>query len=141
MIKNPFSFIFSTIIGEIAQRLGPIDYPSFISTTEDGWKGLAIALMSGLILAPISEEIVYRGFLFRTMRNWTPFLVSSIISGLIFSVVHNYDLSGSFTMISFAMIAAWLYQNTGNLLNCIIFHALANLIIIAPNWLLYHYRF
>jgi len=134
-------FIASLLISEITSALGPIDYPSFLSTTEDGWKGLALSLFASVLLAPLAEEIVFRGFLFRSMRNWAPFLLSGMISGIIFSVVHYYDLSGSLTLISFALISSWLYQRTGNILNCIIFHALVNLIIIAPSWLLYHYGY
>ena len=46
-----------------------------------------------IIVAPIIEEIVFRGLFYKTLKNFIPFVQASIISSLIFAIIHENILS------------------------------------------------
>src|SRR5205823_2620837 len=53
--------------------------------------GLPVAIIIGvliIVLAPISEEIFFRGFVFGGMRNRWPVVLAAVVSALIFGAFH-----------------------------------------------------
>lgn len=85
-----------------------------------------IMLLMIVLLAPLCEELLFRGMFFeKFFRNsfWLPI----IVSGLLFSCLHI-----STTFLSFALYAmlgfifGFLYKKTGNLSLCLILHILNN---------------
>jgi uncharacterized protein len=81
-------------------------------------------------LAPISEELFFRGFLFGGLRAKLSFWPAALISGLFFGSIHL--LGGSWEIIvplaAFGVLLAWLYERTGSLGPPILMHALQNAI-------------
>ena len=57
-----------------------------------------LIIFTTIIYAPIVEEIVFRGAIFRGLRSKTNFIVSAIISGLLFGFIHVFDslINGNF---------------------------------------------
>ena len=97
-----------------------------ILTTEFGEMPVGANLMSlasMVILAPVIEELLFRGYLLhRWARKWglrTAILASSVI----FASLHS-DPPGAFT---FAVAMCVLYLRTGSLLAPVLLHALYNL--------------
>ena len=75
-----------------------------------------------LVVAPVLEEFLFRGILFRAMKR--PFGVGPalIISGILFGFVHQNVLS--FVPLTFlGIILALSYERTGDLRTCILIHA------------------
>lgn len=90
---------------------------------EDLWHGI----LYGVIMAPLVEEFIFRGFLFKSFCNrWSP-LTAAAISSLIFAVAHGYSLPGTVSTTLFGMICCALYHRTGSLWPSIIMHSLWNL--------------
>ena len=75
-----------------------------------------------LVVAPVLEEFLFRGILFRAMKR--PFGVGPalVISGILFGLVHQNVLS--FVPLTFlGIILALSYERTGDLRTCILIHA------------------
>lgn len=53
-----------------------------------GFMPLALTFIGLVILAPITEEIVFRGYLFAGMRKWLGIIGAAIITSVIFSLPH-----------------------------------------------------
>ena len=51
----------------------------------------SLIIFTTIIYAPIVEEIVFRGAIFRGLRSKTNFIISAIISGLLFGFIHVFD--------------------------------------------------
>ncbi len=51
----------------------------------------SLIIFTTVIYAPIVEEIVFRGAIFRGLRSKTNFIISAIISGLLFGFIHVFD--------------------------------------------------
>ena len=57
-----------------------------------------LIIFTTIIYAPIVEEIVFRGAIFRGLRSKTNFVTAAIISGLLFGFIHVFDslVNGNF---------------------------------------------
>jgi membrane protease YdiL (CAAX protease family) len=105
---------------------------------EAGIWGLVFAVVSACLLAPLAEEIVYRGVLFRSLWVRLGVLPAAILSSAVFSLVHFYDGYGLASVAVFGFACALLYSATGSLACCIALHFLYNSTIILPEWWFYH---
>ncbi len=109
-----------------------------LSHSEAGLWGLAFTLISACLLAPITEEVTYRGVLFRSMNNRFGALPAALGSSMIFALLHFYDAYGLATVALFGFSCAALYSATGSLATVIVLHMLYNAAIKIPNWIVYH---
>lgn len=109
-----------------------------VDLSESGWEGLFYGLLSACVIAPIVEEIFYRGILLRGLERRFGFWISASVVSLAFALGHFYDVFGliSVGILGFAMVV--IYRTTGSLTTLIVLHALYNLTITLPQWLLYH---
>lgn len=111
-----------------------------LSLGDSGLWGLAFTLLSACLLAPVAEEILYRGILFRSLRNRLGVLPAAVLSASIFAVLHFYDGYGLVSVGVFGFFCALLYAGTGSLTSVIALHVLYNLSIKIPEWIVYHAR-
>lgn len=109
-----------------------------LSLAEAGVNGLIFSVVSACIVAPIAEEILYRGVLFRSLGNRLGILPSAILSSVIFASIHFYGLYGFASVAVFGFACAMLYAATGSLVSVIFLHSLYNLSIKIPEWWFYH---
>lgn len=91
--------------------------------------GWAIPLLIAVVLiTPVSEELLFRGFLFqgwlRTPRDTWPVIV---ITALLFAAMHvQYDWYVMSHVFVFGLVQGWLRWVTGSTILCIMMHALVN---------------
>ncbi|KUK10319.1 MAG: Abortive infection protein [Clostridia bacterium 41_269] len=83
----------------------------------------------GSFLAPLGEEVYFRGFVYPVLRKKFGVLKGIIITALFFAALH-------FDAVRFIPIAVggigltWLYENTGSLITPIIAHSLWNTLML-----------
>ena len=74
--------------------------------------------------APVAEEIFFRGFLYRCLRNRLTILPACLIAAVLFALVHTqYPLAGKLIVGGFGVITCLLYERTGSLLPGIAIHS------------------
>ncbi|MDI6817412.1 MAG: type II CAAX endopeptidase family protein [Actinomycetota bacterium] len=94
-----------------------------------GTTGFIIAVLMVVVLAPIVEELFFRGFLYQALRQRWGANVAIVASGVLFSLAHfSLYLLVPIAVIGFAL--AYLYERTDSLGPPIILHALNNLISV-----------
>ncbi len=80
------------------------------------------------IVAPICEEILFRGYFFAALSNWHGWFLAAVLTGLVFGGVH----AGSAPVVDLVPLAflgfalCLLYRFTGSLYPCIATHAVNN---------------
>lgn len=85
------------------------------------------ALLVGVVLfqAPLLEEPIFRGIVFRGFASALPFWGAALLSGAVFALVHVN--AASFVALWFLGVAfAWLYARTGTILAPMAAHFLFN---------------
>jgi hypothetical protein len=96
------------------------------------------------IVAPVSEEIFFRGFLYRSLRSRMTKLPASAIAGAMFAVVHTqYRPTALVPVWFFGVAACLLYERTGSILPGMALHsfvdasgfelALTGMIVVVPS--------
>lgn len=91
-----------------------------------------------LILAPILEEIIFRGIILRgLLTKYTP-KFSIIISALIFGMVHGKPLQ-IWGALLLGLLFGWIYYKTKSLGTTILLHFFANLIALTHEYFLFNF--
>ncbi|UCE63280.1 MAG: CPBP family intramembrane metalloprotease [Nitrospirota bacterium] len=90
---------------------------------------VAVTLVEYSIIAPMFEEVIFRGVLFATFRRRFGWGISAVFSALIFSLVHGYGLVGLLTVFWSGVLWAWAYEKTGSLWPGMIAHGVNNLLV------------
>ncbi len=117
---------------------GSADPGGGLSLGDAGWWGLAFAMISACLLAPVAEETLYRGVLFGSCRNQLGVLPAALLSSAVFAIIHFYDGYGLASVGVFGFSCALLYSGTGSLTTVIVLHMLYNMSIKIPEWIVYH---
>lgn len=87
---------------------------------------LALMIVLAVVLAPVSEELVFRRGLFRYLKGRTPRLVALLAPAIVFSALHQH-FTGFAPLAVLAVVLALAYERTGHIGTPIIAHALFNL--------------
>lgn len=87
------------------------------------------------IFAPILEEIMFRFGLFGILHKKMNYILSIIITSIIFALVHPYGLDGLVILIIISIVWNYSYYKTNNLIYPIILHFIHNLYAMLGNQL------
>lgn len=82
------------------------------------------------VIAPICEEILFRGFLFTALRNWKGPWVGALLTALLFGAVHATSAPAEdlLPLAALGFVLCLLYRATASLYPCIVVHAINNVI-------------
>jgi hypothetical protein len=111
-------------------------------TDDLGAKGSTAALIGVAfvvtVLAPLAEELFFRGYFFTALRSWKGVWPAAILTGLVFGGIHVGSAPAPFLvpLAVFGFLLCLLYWRTGSLYPCIVLHALNNCLAfgVSQNW-------
>ncbi len=84
-----------------------------------------IVIFLGALVIPIGEELFFRGFLYRWMRNRLTFRMAILSSAFVFSVFHLIPIQAILAF-PLGVINAWLFERSKSLLPSIVLHMTNN---------------
>ena len=85
-----------------------------------------IVIVLGALVIPVGEELFFRGFLFRWMRNRLSFRTAVLMSALVFSVFHLIPIQ-AIMVFPLGVLNAWMYERSRSLWPPIVLHITNNL--------------
>jgi membrane protease YdiL (CAAX protease family) len=93
----------------------------FIEMMDEG----VISFISGCVLAPVLEEMLFRGIILRSFLRRYSRTKAILLSSLLFGAAHMnlYQLATAFAI---GIVAGWLYERCRSLWPCILLHAAYN---------------
>ena len=94
--------------------------------------GLIMQLAVIGVIGPISEELIFRGLVFRRIRDYGGFLPAALISGLVFGVYHGNITQGIFATIM-GILFAMIYEHYGTIWAPIAAHIANNILATLMN--------
>ncbi|CAN5377959.1 hypothetical protein BH10PAT3_BH10PAT3_4250 [soil metagenome] len=106
---------------------------------------LGLVFLSLVVLPPIAEEIMFRGFLFTSLRQKFRFRSAAIFTSLLFGIAHLQFGSGApllwvaaLDTFTLSVVLCYLREKTGSLWPSIMLHAIKNSVAF---FALYHLKF
>jgi uncharacterized protein len=90
---------------------------------------LGILFILVAIIAPIAEELFFRGMLYPLLRQrWSP-KIAIVINGLVFALIHFIPIliPGLFFV---GMVLAWVRERSGSIIPCMLLHAVQNGLVL-----------
>jgi membrane protease YdiL (CAAX protease family) len=86
-----------------------------------------------VVIAPVAEELVFRGIILKSLLNRHSATRAIILSAIVFTCVHMDPLQ-MLPALGSGLLLGWLYYETGSLWMCILLHSSHNLM----TYLVYH---
>lgn len=98
-----------------------------ITLFQSGGNPIAIGLLVALavVMAPVVEELIFRGCIYRFLKSQTSLLTAQILSGCVFSFMH-WNLLSFVPLVLVGVLLARVYEKSGSLMVSIWFHAFFN---------------
>ena len=91
--------------------------------------GVVFVILRAVILAPIAEELVFRGLVFRRLKNYTNFWVAALVSSTLFGLYHMNLGQGIYAFL-FGILLCAVYSRINNLIAPILLHFAANVLSV-----------
>ncbi len=128
-----FSFIWSVAL-DIQES---DDLPQELGADSSTLALIAVAVLV-CVMAPIAEELFFRGFVFTAFRRSLGLPVAAVLTGAIFGAIHlgGTEIEFIVPLAVFGALLCLLYVWTDSLLPCIVLHALNNGLAlgVAEDW-------
>jgi membrane protease YdiL (CAAX protease family) len=85
------------------------------------------------VIAPLAEELFFRGYFFAAVRNWRGPWPAVLITGVVFGAIHAFGTDPVFLvpLAIFGVMLCVVRWQTGSLLPCIALHAINNALAFA----------
>ena len=133
------SYLYAALLGVFAclslnnliDITGIINYSPVYQEIENTFFGgkYFIVFLTSVCMAPILEELLFRGLIYKRLRNTCNSFVASIISSLAFGISHGNLVQFLYAFLA-GMLLAYVYEKYKNLWAPILFHLCANTISV-----------
>ncbi|MBL4688555.1 MAG: CPBP family intramembrane metalloprotease [Nannocystaceae bacterium] len=131
----------SIAIGLVVKLLGVevAEQKAVVAIVDDARSGgpllpAVVLSISAIIFAPIAEEWLFRGLLYRRIRGFSGPLLAYAVSGAAFAVIHN-NLTGLAVYMWLGLVFAATLQLTGRLAAAMAVHLANNAFVLATLFL------
>lgn len=106
--------------------------PLFGTSTFD----FSLAVIALIGIAPIVEEVFFRGFVLQTLLGKYSPILASILTAAFFAVLH-FEFGSMGIIAILAMILNWMFIKTRSIIPCIAFHMANNVLAFLLEWLVW----
>ena len=135
------SMLLSGLVGSAILEI----YPEFTSVNDNAIGAMVqenrrLMLLGAVFLAPVTEELLFRGLIFRGLYDRSP-LAAHLLTMVLFSLVHVTGYIGTydFKLLFFCFLQYlapayclnFAYQQSGTLISPILMHMLTNLVALS----------
>jgi len=120
LLSFGFNAIYSLLLGTFDMQMQVDVAPVFAELNSPWW-----LLIAGVIIAPLAEEIFFRGFIFTGLRERLPWWKAALISSAVFAILH-LQITAFLPIFLLGMIFSLLYQRSESIFPGLIMHILTN---------------
>jgi membrane protease YdiL (CAAX protease family) len=121
-------FVLTTSVLTVVQQLIAVpDEPQQIGFINPSGFELVLAFIALVIVVPIAEELLFRGFIFKGIRKGFNFVVTSLAVSVLFAVAHG-QLNVGIDVFCLSLVLCYLREKTASLWPGIMLHGFKNAI-------------
>jgi len=133
LLWGPLGFIIYLVLTAIVTQIAMMAFTfvDYAETQETGFSQIAtqpeyiLAFISLVVIAPIAEEILFRGYLLGKLRKYAPLWLSILITSVLFALVH-FQWNVAIDVFALSIVLCLLRVWTGSLWPSIILHMTKN---------------
>jgi membrane protease YdiL (CAAX protease family) len=133
LLLAPACFLLYILITGILLAIVTELFPGFDAeeAQEVGFEGInqyyeyVLAFITLVVLAPVAEEVLVRGYLYGKLRKITSVAGAVIITSLLFSLMH-FQWNVAISVLPLGIILAMLRESTGSIWASILLHMIKN---------------
>lgn len=122
-------FVISALLAYAVGQLFPgIDLKQLQETGYDHvtqYYQYLLVLISLVLLAPIAEEVIFRGYLYGKLRKFMPMWVAMLLTSMLFGLIHG-QWNVAIDVFALSMVLCSLREITGNIWAGILLHMIKN---------------
>lgn len=118
-----------SVIASLVHKTPPPQPLTELIVENRSWQSLIISFLLVGVLAPISEEIYFRGFVYPAIRSRLEVLPAVLISSSFFGALH-FDLLRFFPLALAGAALAMMCESTGSLFPSIAAHSTWNITML-----------
>ncbi len=122
--------LYETFLSRFGHKMQPEVERILTETSSPG-----LFILAAVIIAPLVEEIFFRGFLFAGLKNRFLWTTAMLISSGLFALLHLSPLAAP-PIFLLGLVFAYLYQRSGSIWPAVIIHSLVN--SLAVIWIYSH---
>lgn len=133
ILLSPAGLIIYVLISVLLSVVFAIIFPSIDlnQAQETGFDNLSrnyeyyLAFVALVVLAPVAEEVIFRGYLYGKLKKYVPIWVAIIMTSIVFGAVHGaWNLA--IDTFALSVIMCLLREITGNIWSSILLHMIKN---------------
>lgn len=120
------NFLFGFFLVAFITFFDPSGFDTSALSKEYTGVGFLFNVLSSVILAPVVEELLFRGVLFNRLNEKMSLILAMLISSLLFGLFHGFGV----TQFVFGLCMCVVYLKTRNIMVPIIIHIMSNLFAV-----------
>jgi len=127
-----------TVIGSYGMILGAfgLETPDTLTPVLEAGVGAGWLVLGAAIVAPVIEEIFFRGFIFAGLKTRFDWKVAAVISAIIFALNHLEPLT-MFPIFVLGLLLAYMYQRSKSIWPAILMHTFINTCALITTYAMY----
>lgn len=119
----------------INQFFGPFDAPEqfALQVSDASVLVLMLSIVTAVVMAPLVEELVFRGMLFQSIRSRLGLSAAIVIQALVFAYIHIEVVGSPPAIVGLVALGLWfaaIFHRVGSLVVAISAHAFYNLAVV-----------
>lgn len=121
----PITLLWPALLEQLGYSAKPQEVVELFTNAESALQ-IGLILLFAVIIAPMTEELIFRAGVFRYLRGRVPRQIAFILPALMFAAAHQ-SLTAGLPLFIFGLIQAVAYERTGRIAVPMIAHGLFNL--------------
>jgi membrane protease YdiL (CAAX protease family) len=127
-------FLVLLCVGLVINRIAPHTHmtPDVFerAASAQDYSFVAVIAVLAVLVAPVCEEVFFRGFLYSALRSRLPVSVAALVQSLIFALLHTFGALNGVGVFFLGLILAAVYEWRKSLVAPIFIHAGNNLMAV-----------
>ena len=133
ILLSPAGFIVYFILAAIITALASLVFPKeiMVQAQDVGFKNLnrsldyVFAFLALVVVAPVVEETIFRGYLFGKLKKHMPVIVAVLITSAVFGIAHG-QINVGLNVFALSVVACYLREFTDSIWAGVLLHMIKN---------------
>ncbi|MBO8158123.1 type II CAAX endopeptidase family protein [Thermosyntropha sp.] len=116
--------LLSVFVNYLKPDLNPQAYEEIIRTVKS-FPQFLLVFLAGTVMAPLSEELFFRGMIYPVFRKYTGSALGMVLAGTVFGLAH-WDLWRAVPLSIGGIVLCYIYEKSGSILVSALAHGIWN---------------